>query len=455
MDFERVKSQRGGSMIIYELFIYCYDKKINLSERYRCRKRTCTAVCYLTNDVLSTAGSHNHENHRTEIERIKLNLKIKSRARETNEMPKHIIVQETKNHDTNELNHHIKPEAMKKIITRERNKIVGIEIAGYVDIPMALQKDHQGNNFLIHDSGYDDINRFVIFSSQFKSFFIMNADVWLVDGTFKSVPGDFYQLITVHIFIFGKTYPAYYILLKNKCQEIYNNCFKYIRDIQKVRQPRIVVTDFEIGLHNALQETFVDSTCYFCFFHYSQSLYRRIKEIGYALKYKNDPEFRKIMKKFFSLPFFPLYRLQNAYNIIEEEVTNLKDDKMIEYLNYFRKTYYNNATNGPIYNPRLWSCFDRVINFQPRTTNNVEGWHRAFNQVCLVSHPNIAVVVKTMQDEEELNRIELSQFKSGRITVRAKLEKEEKIRLLLLNEKFIGDDAYFESLDLIFKLKFE
>jgi hypothetical protein len=41
----------------------------------------------------------------------------------------------------------------------------------------------------------------------------------------------------------------------------------------------------------------------------------------------------------------------------------------------------------------------RVLHEIPRTTNNIEGWNRAFNASCGVSNPNIAVVVNAMQND--------------------------------------------------------
>jgi hypothetical protein len=110
----------------------------------------------------------------------------------------------------------IRIESLKRIITRERMKNVGLDIQKFHYIPDTLRSDHQGNKFFLYDSGYDDQNRFVIRSSEYKKKFIQKADVSIIDGTFRANPSNFFRMLIVHIYIFGKTYPAFYVLLANK-----------------------------------------------------------------------------------------------------------------------------------------------------------------------------------------------------------------------------------------------
>ena len=80
----------------------------------------------------------------------------------------------------------------------------GLKIMKSIDIPESLQYDMQNNRFLLIDSGYADENRFVVFSAFFKRTFIDSSSIWMVDGTFRSTPSDFYHLLTIHIYNFGK-----------------------------------------------------------------------------------------------------------------------------------------------------------------------------------------------------------------------------------------------------------
>jgi hypothetical protein len=69
------------------------------------------------------------------------------------------------------------------------------------------------------------------FSSEFKEY-IDFIDLWVLDGTFRSVPRDFYQLLTFKGFIFGKYIPFIFALMLNKEENSYQKisviCLKNI-----------------------------------------------------------------------------------------------------------------------------------------------------------------------------------------------------------------------------------
>jgi len=51
--------------------------------------------------------------------------------------------------------------------------------------------------------------------------------------------------------------------------------------------------------------------------------------------------------------------------------------------------------------PAQWNCYQ---NYDPRTTNHVEGWHRMLNKKVKVAHPNTFVLIKALQSEKETTR---------------------------------------------------
>lgn len=66
------------------------------------------------------------------------------------------------------------------------------------------------------DTGIRDENRIIIFFSELKKEHLLKTDFLIIDGIFKMVPNQFYQLVTIQGRIFGKFVSLYYILLKNK-----------------------------------------------------------------------------------------------------------------------------------------------------------------------------------------------------------------------------------------------
>ena len=61
-------------------------------------------------------------------------------------------------------------------------------------------EETRGPRFLLHDSGADKPNRFLIFCSQQDLDRFVHADTFLGDGTFK-VPNDFQQVSAISIYL--------------------------------------------------------------------------------------------------------------------------------------------------------------------------------------------------------------------------------------------------------------
>lgn len=64
-----------------------------------------------------------------------------------------------------------------------------------------------------YDSIIHDPSRLVKFASKFKQFYINNTNVWIVDGTFKTAPNGFCQIVTTHGCFFGRSFPLIYCFL--------------------------------------------------------------------------------------------------------------------------------------------------------------------------------------------------------------------------------------------------
>ena len=130
---------------------------------------------------------------------------------------------------------------------------------------MTTYKDNQ--NFLIKDSGYNDQNRYVIFFfSENKIIFEKNHE-YVVDGTFKTTPYPFNQLLIIHATILGKTFPYVYVLMKSRTEQIYKNILEDLKNLINF-EPIFVISDFEKALHNAFVSKFPLSTKKLCFFSF-------------------------------------------------------------------------------------------------------------------------------------------------------------------------------------------
>ena len=87
-----------------------------------------------------------------------------------------------------------------------------------VAIPLEQQLTLRGDIFLA--SGFDDRERFLIFSKEQNLDLLESNPQWHAAGTFKCRPVLFYQVYTVHGVLVAHTKPLVYMLLKGKTKEI-------------------------------------------------------------------------------------------------------------------------------------------------------------------------------------------------------------------------------------------
>jgi hypothetical protein len=75
---------------------------------------------------------------------------------------------------------------------------------------------------------------------------LQNAKTWLVDGTYKVCPSPFYQLYTIHGFLFGRCYPLVYVLCKSKTKKSYLRIFSQLY-FKNNDLPNNIIFDFEVA----------------------------------------------------------------------------------------------------------------------------------------------------------------------------------------------------------------
>ena len=130
--------------------------------------------------------------------------------------------------------------------------------------------------------------------------------------------------------------------------------------------PTTVVTDFEKASMGAVSTSIGDQvSIQGCFYHLTQSTWRKVQELGLTNLYKESPEVRTFIGMIDALAFLPV-------DEVEQGMAHLKDvipdhPGMEELLNYFDSTYVtgtfrrvnNNDPDAPI----------RVINHNVVTLN--------------------------------------------------------------------------------------
>jgi hypothetical protein len=453
-----LNSQRNNTMLLYRAYVFNLHSKNENSVRWRCSTRKCKAYIIIKHDIeVFCSNDHTHPNDELKIVKLSLLGKLREKAKKTQNSAVEIITRETCSLNDESLSEIPKYSYLIDVIKKERNKRDTFIPHMKQKIPLVLQKTLQDKPFYrICDIASKE--KVLVFYSDISMSFAAKTTTFLIDGTFKSVPSDFCQLITVHALIFGKVVPIFFALLTSKTEENYFDCFKVIKEAGvKIEN---VIIDLEYGLKNAISRIFPGLNIYYCNFHFGQCIWRRVQFNKLGCSYRNNASFSKVIRMYLNLAFFPLLDIEKAYAIIKKKTRELNlTELLVDFDLYFKVNFIGSETpiiKEPKFCKLMWNCFSRIESDLPRTTNSVEAWHRGLNASNARRHPNLGSFITILQNEEEKVRIKLSQWSKGRIEINNQnLVHDEKLRVLIRNYSIFSLEDYFIGLEIINSWKFK
>ena len=150
--------------------------------------------------------------------------------------------------------------------------------------------------------------------------------------------------------------------------------------------------DFELAMVRAIEQEFPMTKCRGCFFHFCQSLYRKIQANGLKVMYDANVEFALKVRLLSALAFIPVINVVETFEyLIENEIF---PDELQSVVDSFEDTwigwpYRNNCRCAPLFKHELWNCFEYVLEGMPKTNNAVAGWHNSFENQLSACHPPI------------------------------------------------------------------
>ena len=209
----------------------------------------------------------------------------------------------------------------------------------------------------------------------------------LVDGTFKSCPNSYYQIIHIAGFFpdINSIIPIFMIPLSGKNLYLYNCVFEDVKkilvdngiNINKI--PNRIITDFEKGLLKSIKTNFPKSIIDGCYFHFVKLLWSKAKQFG--LCKKKNLKFSKILIFLLKIiPFLPLDEKNLVFDKIDTFFSNNKD-KYWKMLAYYKKNWLNN----------------NYINFselsQEEYINRTNSFHARLNDKLQCYHPKISYLI--------------------------------------------------------------
>ncbi len=297
---------------------------------------------------------------------------------------------------------------------------------------MELQQTLRGENFLAFDSGSDDPDRFLLFTTEENLDILEVNTVWHADGTFKSCPSLFYQIYTVHAVMNGHTIPLVYFLLQRKTEDQYVKALNQLKQQNPCLEPSEVVVDFEKAPINAFLTVFPKVQVRGCFFHFAQANWRKVQELGLAQLYNTDTRARLFIKSFVALALIPPSDVPLA---LEKLCASLDlTSPLCQCVEYFEDVWIGRRTK-PQFEVSLWSQFSNAASGSQKTNNSVEGWHRAFQLTMGCAHPNLHKFINFMRREQSHTENRVARIRAGeKVEKKVKYVKiQERIQEILRN----------------------
>ncbi|XP_055335354.1 uncharacterized protein LOC129586264 [Paramacrobiotus metropolitanus] len=407
-------TNRKGKVLIHNGYEYIEawkraDVKTEDCQTWRCRDNTrCKARLFYVNGKVTERDQHSHAPDVVKVNANSARQVLKARAATTLERPRQIIDEVRADIPLIVAVQMTSYDALAQTIVRQRKAagVPGTRVSTLADIDESyfLKENARGESILVADTGREDEHRIIVFGGSKCFDHLANSAVWLSDGTFSVSPPIFTHLYTVHGNVCGSTVPLIYGLLPNKCELTYRRFFNIIRDQlvgksgQGTFSPEYMIMDFEQSSIIAFRAVFPVSKLRGCNFHFGQSVYRKLGNLGLGPAYATDPEFSLSCRMLFALAFVPVRDVQRVLAELLKipEFPFKQGDAFIDYLRtiYIGHTAFSIPANKciatkPLFPVEFWSCWDRLENDVHRTTNRLEAWHRAFSDAVNKDHPGI------------------------------------------------------------------
>lgn len=279
------ESEKGKKMLLVEGFVYYRDKVNNEKTYWKCKSSSnfCNSRVQTVNDeILKTVGAHNHSADAAQINASKIVNEMKNRSKNSFDTPHQIVSSSACNIPVEVGPKLPSVSSIKKTLRRSRNmesecKNTNLLSSKDLILPTSYTLTSKEENFLLYDSGVTDDERMLVFGTGANLSLLQTTHHWYMDGTFKTVPGIFYQLYTIHCVIKECTIvPTVFALLPNKKSSTYIKLFTELKKIEPRLNPFTVMMDFEKSMIKALETVFPNTSIRGIYYIYMKTYFLTI-----------------------------------------------------------------------------------------------------------------------------------------------------------------------------------
>jgi len=227
----------------------------------------------------------------------------------------------------------------------------------------------------------------LLFSTDENLKFLSQSTTFYVDGTFSYCAQFFYQFFTIHVIKNNHYVPLVFTLLRDKKQESYVDIFRIIDNYWLTYNNGFnlesIYVDFEIAIHNAINDVWPLTKVRGCRFHLGQSWYRAIQKFGLSSEYVQNTDIGQYLTYIFGLTFLDPQSVGDCFSGELAEILPMNEN-LTKYNDYLVENYIANDSTFP---PEIFGQKKAIVFIEQLTL--AESFHSKFNSHFHSPHPNI------------------------------------------------------------------
>lgn len=415
------QSNKGGNKICFEGYMYTRSCTRKKKIWWKCSEkgsRDCRGSLSTTPDLDNPEPGlpHNHAADHINVTYTKCRNLMRQQAASSLDKPSQIFAQAVANEDHAVQKRFPCEENTKRSLRYHRRTPAMPEHLHDFTLPDEW-KETLGPNpqqFLLYDNGPEAISRIIAFATAEDLRRLAAAETIYMDGNFKMAPAQFTQVYVIRVPFNTIHVSCVYALLQKKTRSVYSELFDVIVDritrLEMNLNVKTVVTDFEDAVLRAVSASFgreVETKG--CFYHLTQSTWRKIQQLSLTEHYHSDLEFRRFCSMLDGLAFLPTEEvkegMEHLKTVTPAEAAELMDYFDANFSGSYRGQQLENSQGvrlrvvPPMYPTAIWNVHEATLDGNSRTNNICEGWNNKFSNLVGHHHPSVWKCIQWFQKE--------------------------------------------------------
>uniref|UniRef100_A0A915NP24 FLYWCH-type domain-containing protein n=1 Tax=Meloidogyne floridensis TaxID=298350 RepID=A0A915NP24_9BILA len=247
----------------------------------------------------------------------------------------------------------------------------------------------------------------------------------------------------------NRVVPFVYCLIPNKSEEIYKRALTCVLNSIGERRPMMFIIDFEKSVENVIRSLIPQTHVAGCWFHFNQSIWQSIQNLGLNTRFDQEPEYALALKKFSVLALCDVQNVFQRFEHLADHFLQQFGDTEAhqDFIENIENMFIGRPRRSPLFPIEMWTSKYITEFHLPSTKNSVEFWHRNLQNIWSSLRQNFfRFLVRILNENEKVDAL-CSKLDAGEeLSVYSKVEyKQANQRLLEIIQNYsnLNENDYF------------